>query len=177
MRILLIAVAVVPCLFLVSAPSSSEPIFILNCRLINISDHLFRQHCKAQDRECYGRSCRTRVKLKAKTVRSQFSKVKNAETPLAEVESPIEDSSGARGIDTAVNQPADASNNVGSGDSPEGSSDQQSSDGSAATDDGAEGATADSEGTNVQDGADTASGADRADVQGETELSSGSDGS
>jgi hypothetical protein len=168
MRILLLAAALAPSLLLASTPSASEPIFILNCRLINTSDWLFHQHCKAQERECGGQSCFVRAKQEVKSPRSIPAPHANG-TPLAAVGSVTEVSTDAGSIDNSVSQPSDGldnqSSSIGSEDSRT-SGDEGSSGDSSGTGEGAEGTAAGSDGTGEQGVGATGSDTEGADGQG-----------
>ena len=122
MRILLLAVALAPCVLLAPTPTSSEPIFILNCRLINVDDKLFRQHCKAQDRECGGDSC-WRAKRKARTAKSRIPRAAHLlDTSLSAAENAAETSSVEESTDISADKTTerttDPSDNLAGGDSP-----------------------------------------------------------
>jgi hypothetical protein len=122
MRILLAAM-LASCMLLGTTPASSEPVFILNCRLINVDDKLFRQHCKAQDRECGGVSCFAGAKRKARTLTARMRAARVLETPLSAVENGVESSPdvASTGIsaDAATERTADPSTDLGNGgDSP-----------------------------------------------------------
>ena len=174
MRILLLAAALAPCVLLAPTPASSEPIFILNCRLINVDDKLFREHCKAQDREC-GVSCFVTAKRKARTVNARIRAAAPVpETPLSAIESAAETSpdagSTAISADTTTERTADQSNSLGGGDSP-------AAGGGDVISGGSDGAGA------AGDGATAGSPSDGSDAQGEAAMGSadsaavGADGS
>ena len=164
MRIPLVAAALAPCMLLVATPASSEPIFILNCRLINVDDKLFRQHCKAQERECGGVSCFGKARQKARTVDARIRAVRGLETPLSTIESAAETSpdAGSIGIsaDTTTERTADQSISLGGGgDSPVaggGEGTPGSSDVAGAAGDGAI-AGSQPDGSDAQDGGDMGS--------------------
>jgi hypothetical protein len=167
MRISLLMVALVPILLFAATPSLSEPIFILNCRLINVHDHLFRQHCKAQERECGGKSCFARAKRKTKTVRTTVLPAPAGVTPVAAVQSTPETSSNSGSTDNSASPPMDGQDDQSGtgegGDSLGTSKEDGPTDGSAAS------------GADVEGGA-TSSQSDGTDVEGGTAAGSGSDG-
>jgi hypothetical protein len=178
MRIWQVALILGLSIFVSARPSKADPIFILNCRLINTNDWLFRQHCKAQESECGSRSCFVRTKQKAKSHKA-IQAAHAAETPLAATDVPAD---AAGSLESPANQPSDGvdnqSSSIGSGDTSSTSGDEGSLSDNAGTSEGAEGPAVGSEGTGEQGAAATGSDAEGADGKvGADPASNISDGS
>jgi hypothetical protein len=176
MRLLLAALVLAPIILAICTPSSSEPIFILNCRLINRGDQIFRQHCKAQDRQdrvCRERDCFARQKQKANTDRSTVpaaqtiidSSLLEPASPAsttATAESNVENSTAERPV-SSLDAPPAAESVTGT------SSDATTNDDSI----NPQGTGSAASGTNVQSGGTDAADSQADNSAGETESSGG----